>query len=125
MTAPVSSNYSYAPTMSPAMNTQPIGAFGIGGNKELKAGSFVVNPPVIRPYTFYDKIKVDPDFYRELVDPKSKAFYHKKTVQKNRLKGILKAAALVGGVMLAVTYRKNIQRFLSETLGKIKNMIKK
>lgn len=106
-------------------SAQPIGAFGLGSGKELKAGYFVVNPPVIRPYTFYDKIKVDPDFYNELINPKSKAFYHQKTVQKNRLKGILKAAAFTGGVVLAITFRKNILKFLSDTFTKIKNMIKK
>ena len=104
---------------------QPIGAYSLNGSKDLKAGHFVVNPPTIRPYSFYDKIKVDPQFYNELINPKSKAFYHKPTVRKSKLKGILQTTAFVGGIVLAFAYRKNIQKFVIESFNKIKNMVKR
>lgn len=113
------------PMQSSVSGQQSVGSFGQVNNKEIKAGHFVVNPPTIRPYSFYDKIKGDKDFYNELFNPKSKSFIHKKATGKERLKGIIKMAAIVGGVFLAFSCRKNIQKYLSETMSSVKNLSKK
>lgn len=104
-------------------NRQPATTFGTN-NKEIKAGHFVVNPPTIRPYTFYDKIKVDREFYNELVNPKSKAFIQKETIKQERLKGVLKTIAILGSVFIVINCRKNIQKFLTETINSIKLCLK-
>lgn len=104
---------------------QPVGAFGLGGTKEFRAGHYVVNPPVIKPYSFYNEIKGNTDFYKELISAGNKTYSGAQTAQPRTAKGILKAAALAGTAALAIVYRKNIYNFLSEAFTKIKNIIKK
>lgn len=123
------------PVSSPQIQTmpvQPIGAYSLNGSKDFRAGHFVVNPPPIARYSFYDEIYVDPNFYKQLLNPKSKAFYTKstaapqnETTKKNKLLGALKAAVFLGGAFLAFKYRSNIKTFVINTFNKIKNLLKK
>lgn len=96
----------------------------------LKAGHFVVNPPVIRPHSFYDEIKVDKEFYNELINPKSKAFFHKPVAMKtqkpkNRLKRLLTWTAIIAGAIVCYAKRNLIKTFITNTYDKIKNHIKR
>lgn len=99
-------------------------------NNTPQAGHIVVNPPPIRPYSFYDDIKVDRQFYRELTDPKSKAFYYKPMAMKtqkpkNTLKKVLTWGVVIGGGILAYAKRNLIKTFFINTYDKIKNHIKR
>ena len=117
MATPLSNNHNN--------NNLPIGANKLYANKQVKAGHIVLNPPEIKPYTFYDKIKVDHKFYKELVDPHSKAFFDTKNQTKNKLKSAIKFSVILLGATLGFIYRKNIQKFLLDTTVQIKNILKK
>ena len=127
MTVPVSSSQMLAAPV------QPIGAYSLNGSKDFRAGNFVVNPPNIQKYSFYDEIYVDPNFYKQLLNPKSKAFYSKSidstiqntTSKPNKFLGALKVAAFLAGGLLAFKYRNNIKTFIVNTFHKIKNLVKK
>ncbi len=126
MTSPVSA----IPVQNAA--PQPIGAYSLNGSNDFRAGHFVVNPPPIQKYSFYDEIYVDPNFYKQLINPKSKAFYSKNLMKeqdsqpkKSKISGVLKTAAFLAGVFLAYTYRAKIKTFLADAFAGIKNMVKK
>lgn len=121
-----------SPVSSIPVQSQPIGAYSLNGGNDFRAGHFVVNPPPIKKYSFYDEIYVDPNFYKQLINPRSKAFYSKNLLQqketqpkKNKTNGMLKTAAFLAGIFLAYVYRANIKTFLGTVYSKIKNMIKK
>ena len=123
-----------ASVSSPQMQTvsvQPVGAYSLNGSNDFRAGHFVVNPPLIKPYSFHDEIYVDPNFYKQLINPKSKAFYSKKLLQesqpapkKSKVSGVLKTAVFLAGLFLAYVYRANIKTFLTGAFDKLKNLVK-
>lgn len=108
-----------------------IGATGIGTQRRpITPGHIVVNPPHIKPYSFYDEIKVDKQFYKELINPKSKAFYYKPMAMKtqkpkNTLKKLLIGGILIGCSALAFAKRNLIKTFLIDSYDKIKKYIKR
>lgn len=109
------------------LNNQPIGAFGLGGSKknETKAGHFVVNPPVIKPYSFYDEIKIDDHFYNALLAqgaPARKSYKpHKRT---STFKKLLTAAVLIGAGILCYVKRVPIKKFAIKYYNKMADWIK-
>ncbi len=126
MTSPVSS------TSIQNIPSQPIGAYSLNGGNDFRAGHFVVNPPPIKKYSFYDEIYVDPNFYKQLINPKSKAFYSKNLIKeedikpkKNKINAALKTAAFLAGIFLAYVYRANIKTFLADAFTKLKKLVKK
>ena len=124
MTSPVSA------IQAQVASPQPIGAYSLNGSNDFRAGHFVVNPPPIPRYSINKEIYVDQNFYKELTNPRSKAFYSsnlfqpQETKPQSRNKSFLKGAAFAAGVFLAYVYRANIKTFLAGTFEKIKNMVK-
>lgn len=48
---------------------QPIGAYPVynAAAQQVKAGHFVVNPPSIRPYSFYEDLKKGDNYFNEVM----------------------------------------------------------
>lgn len=107
-----------APVSGIQTTYQPIAASNITNQgKPIKAGYFVVNPPSIRPYSFYDDLKKGDNYFDELV---ASTTHHKMHADKTKTKkkGIAGklmfwAVAITAGI-LAYKKRINIADFFKK-----------
>ena len=93
---------------------QPIGAYTIGGSgQNLRPGHFVINPPVITPYSFYDDLKKGDNYYKEILKTfSSNEHHHAETVHKrNVFKKILGWGIVIGTGILAYKNRQVIENY--------------
>ncbi len=91
-----------------AQHQQPIGAYTLDNQSSFKAGNFIVNPPNIQPYSFYDDLKKGDGFFKDalkivatdkFVDTKATP-----TKKSSKFKKILGAVTIIAlGVL---TYKK-------------------
>ncbi len=97
-------------------------------NPNMKAAGykFVVQPPVIRPYSFYDELKLGEDRYLEyLSTTKTVSPELKSSKRRSFFKGLLKTAAAVSAGILIYKNRSGLKNFFVNAYNRIKNMIKK
>ncbi len=94
---------------------QPVGAYTIGESpyQSLRPGHFVVNPPVITPYSFYDELKKGDNYYKELLKVYASKENHlgKTTNKTGVLKKVLGWGLLVISGLLAYKNRTAIANF--------------
>ena len=103
------------PVSSVQIPQQPVGAYTIGGNsgQNLKPGHFVVNPPVITPYSFYDDLKKGDNYYKELLNIRTSGTKQqaKSSDKKSVFKKILGWGIVIGGAILAYKNRSVIENY--------------
>ena len=103
------------PVSSVQIPQQPVGAYTIGGNfgQNLRPGHYVVNPPVITPYSFYDDLKKGDNYYNELLQVfSSKEHHHAEAAHKKSVfKKILGWGIVIGGAILAYKNRSVIENY--------------
>lgn len=102
------------PVSSVQIPQQPIGAYTIGGfGQNPRPGHFVVNPPVITPYSFYDDLKKGDNYYKELLNIRTSGTKQqaKSSDKKSVFKKILGWGIVIGGAILAYKNRSVIENY--------------
>lgn len=100
-----------------------ISASSLGGGNDLKAGHFVINPYPVKPYSFYDEIKVDKNFYNELLNPHYKPRTTNSVERKSKAKRVFKTlltwGVIIAGGVLAYKNAGRIKDFFTGIYNKI------
>lgn len=95
-------------------------------SQKLQSGHFVVNPPVIRPYSIYDDIPNDDKFFKSLLKefskPKKHSFEDKTKVNAEKT---IKAMFIIAATIVCIIKRKAIKDFAVKYYDKIKQYFKK
>ena len=94
--------------MNAAQSQQQIGAYSVNGANDFKVGRFVVNPPEIIPYSFYDDLKKGDGFFKDALKiVATKDYVNTKTPQKSKSSFFKKALVTVLTVGAGVLIYKN------------------
>jgi len=100
---------------------QPIGAYTLNGTNVYKVGQFVVNPPEIIPYSFYEDLKKGDGFFKDALKiVTSKDFENTKYTTKKKTSTIKKllgiAATIATGILIykkrnsIISFFKNLKK---------------
>lgn len=107
--------------MNTAQAQNQIGAYSINSTNDFKVGRFVVNPPEIIPYSFYDDLKKGDGFFKDALKIVATNDYVNTTsTKKNKTSFIKKAIfgclAIATGILIykkwyiIVNFIKNLKK---------------
>jgi len=105
-------------SVNPPQTQSNISASNIGQSKTLKAGHFVITPPEILPYSFYDDLKKSENYYKEALNIiANKKTPNKSNTVKAKWKKIISIAVVITTSIFAyknwasiVNFIKNIKK---------------
>ena len=93
---------------------QPVGAYSINDSDVFKVGRFVVNPPEIIPYSFYDDLKKGDGFFKDAIKiVATNEYVNTKEPKKNKSSFFKKAMIGILTVASGVLIYKNWEKIIN------------